>query len=374
MIQTRTPWLLIGALYLAGLIAATQFAKTALTLAPLATQYPDAPVAFIVSGVAVMGVIFGVVAGGVTASLGPRRAILIGLAISALTGLGQSALPSFPLLMGLRVLEGAGHLLLVVAVPTLMAALASDRDRSVVMGIWATFFGVGFALASVLIGENAGLSPVLLIHALLAASLCFALWVVLPKGFVPATRRWPSLADHVAIYKTPRRFAPALGHGIYAALFLALVTYLPTALGAPWLSTILPLAGLLGSLVAGILARFVAPSTLVWGGFLGMAVLFAVVPLIGAAGPILAILAMGVSGIVAGGGFAAVPWLNEHSDDRALANGALAQLGNIGTFSGTPILAALGASGSVPMAVVGGIIGAVLTLWAYRAAIGPNVR
>jgi MFS family permease len=63
--------------------------------------------------------------------------------VSALAGGAQAVLPDFPLLMGLRVVEGAGHLLLVVAVPTLMAALAAEKDRALVMGVWATFFGVG---------------------------------------------------------------------------------------------------------------------------------------------------------------------------------------------------------------------------------------
>ncbi len=369
MTRAATPWPLIGALYLAGLIAATQFAKIALTLGPLAERYPEAPVAFIVSGVAVMGVVFGVLAGGITASLGPRRAILIGLGISAITGLGQAGLPSFALLMGLRVLEGAGHLLLVVAIPTLMAGLASDRDRPLVMGIWATFFGVGFTLAALMIDENGSLGRVYLAHAALAASLWGLLALMLPRGFAPPTRRWPSLSDHLAIYQTPRLFAPALGHGIYAVLFLALVTYLPAALNAPWLAPVLPLAGLGGSLLAGILGRVFLPSQLVWGGFLAMALLFSAVPFMASAAPAVAILAMAVSGMVAGGGFAAVPWLNTSPEDRALSNGALAQLGNIGTFSGTPILAALGASQAVPMAVIGGLLGAVLTLWAYRAAL-----
>jgi MFS family permease len=149
----RTPWALMGALYLGGLLAAGQFAKVSLTLPALAGAYPGAPVAFIVSGVAVMGMLFGVLAGGITAAIGPRRAILIGLGISAVAGLAQAVLPAFPLLMGLRVVEGAGHLLLVVAIPTLAAALAAERDRALVMGIWATFFGVGFTLAALLIGQ-----------------------------------------------------------------------------------------------------------------------------------------------------------------------------------------------------------------------------
>jgi len=365
-LPSRTPWALIAALYATGLIAAGQFAKVSLTLAPLALDYPGWPVAFAVSGVAVMGILFGVYAGGITASVGPRRAILAALAISVLAGAGQAVLPPFPALMALRVVEGAGHLLLVVAIPTLMAALAAPRDRGVVMGLWATFFGVGFALAALLVGEAA--APVYAGHAALTAVMGAVLWRMLPRGVVADRRPMPRLADHLVIYTTPRLFAPALGHGIYACLFLALVTWLPAALAAPWLAPVLPIAGILGSLAVGGLVRFLAPGALVAGGFAAMAALFAVVlALPGVAAPV-SVLAMLVSGVVAGGGFAAVPWLNGADADRALANGALAQLGNIGTFAGTPVLAALGLGATLPLSVAVGAVGAVATALAYRMA------
>jgi predicted MFS family arabinose efflux permease len=364
----RTPWALMGALYLGGLLAAGQFAKVSLTLPALAGAYPGVPVAFIVSGVAVMGLLFGVLAGGITAAIGPRRAILIGLGISAVAGLSQAVLPAFPLLMGLRVVEGAGHLLLVVAIPTLAAALAAERDRALVMGIWATFFGVGFTLAALVIGQ-AGAGTVFAVHGGLAAGLALLLWRMLPRGVTTERRPLPRLADHLTIYTTPRLFAPGLGHGIYAMMFLALVTYLPASLGAPWLAPVLPVAGLTGSLLTGPLARRIEPGRLVWGGFLVVVALFALAWVAGPLAPGIAILAMAASGIVAGAGFAAVPWLNGANADRALANGALAQLGNVGTFSGTPILAALGLGAAIPMALVIGLAGAGLTALAYRAAV-----
>jgi MFS family permease len=365
----RSPWPVLAMLYCAGLIASVQFAKVSLTLGELALAYPGAPVAFVVSGVAVMGIFFGVVAGGITASLRPRRAILIGLAISAVAGAGQAALPAFGALMALRVVEGAGHLLLVVAVPTLMAGLAAPRDRGLVMGLWATFFGVGFTLAALAIGiSGARAGAIYGLHGGVAAILGLILWRMLPRGVAGPRRALPRLSDHLVIYRTPRLFAPALGHGIYAMLFLALVTYLPAALAAPWLSPVLPVVGLVGSLAAGFLARFVDPGALVVGGFLAMAGLFALVPMAGGLAPALAILAMTVSGVVAGGGFAAVPWLNATDTDRALANGALAQLGNVGTFSGTPLLAAFGAGASVPIAVGVGLVAAGIMALSYRAA------
>lgn len=49
-------------------------------------------------------------------------------------------------------------------------------------------------------------------------------------------------------------------------------------------------------------------------------------------------------GIVQGASFAAIPELNATPGDRARAAGAVAQLGNLGTTTGTPVLAALLAS------------------------------
>jgi predicted MFS family arabinose efflux permease len=194
------------------------------------------------------------------------------------------------------------------------------------------------------------------------------LWWLLPRGVVMVRRPLPRLSDHLLIYTTPRLFAPGLGHGLYAMLFLALITFLPTALDALWLAPVLPLAGIVGSFFAGVLSRWIAPGTLVWTTFLSMAALFALTMVAGTLAPAVLILAMGVSGMVAGAGFAAVPWLNEADDDRALSNGALAQIGNIGTFTGTPVLAALGQGAYLPTAIVVCILAAGVTGLAYRAA------
>lgn len=60
------------------------------------------------------------------------------------------------------------------------------------------------------------------------------------------------------------------------------------------------------------------------------------VPMVAAA------LLLGASlGIVQGASFASIPQLNRTLQDRARAAGAIAQLGNLGTVSGTPVLALL---------------------------------
>ena len=361
----RTPWLTIALLYLCGLIAGSQFAKISLTLNALEAVFPGWPVAILVSGVAVMGALFGVVSGGITAKLGARQAIIVALLLSAATATVQGFLPSFQFFMALRVVEGAGHLMLVVAVPTLMAGLASDQDRGLVMGIWATFFGVSFALTAQ-IAPLAAISTLYSGFGFLILVLVTALWYVLPRDLQPSRSSIPGLLDHITIYRTPRLFAPGLGHGCYAFLFLALITFLPRTFEAAWLSTVLPLVGLVGSILAGAVVRWVAPGRIVWGMFLAFAFFLALAFAFDSA--VLVVVAIFLSGLIAGAGFAAVPWLNKNMADRALANGALAQLGNVGSLMGTPIFASLASGHVLPVAIGFCIFAALATRLAYRSA------
>jgi MFS transporter, DHA1 family, inner membrane transport protein len=59
-----------------------------------------------------------------------------------------------------------------------------------------------------------------------------------------------------------------------------------------------------------------------------------------------ALVLSGAFGLVQGASFATIPALNATPDDRAMAAGALAQLGNLGTVTGTPLLAWLLTQGS----------------------------
>ncbi len=344
----RTRWGLVALLFVAGLLAAMQFAKVSLTLDLLHVRYRGAPIAFLVSAVAAMGIALGVLAGAVVARVGPRPAILAAVAASGALSLAQAALPGFWTLMALRGLEGAGHLALVVALPTLMAASSSTAARPVVMGLWGTFFGVGFALTALAVPPLArlgGAGAVFAAHGLALLALWPVLWRVLPRtppGQGPVPR---AVAAHRAVYGAAPRIAPAVGHGIYTSLFIALVAVLPGALGALWLAAALPVTNLAGTFGAGVLARTVAPGRLVVAGFAASAALFALLPLAGGAAPALALAAMAATGLVAGAGFAAVPALNPATADQARANGAMAQLGNVGTFTGTPLLIAAHAAG-----------------------------
>ena len=60
-------------------------------------------------------------------------------------------------------------------------------------------------------------------------------------------------------------------------------------------------------------------------------------------------------GIVQGASFASIPELNPTVEGRARASGAVAQLGNLGTTTGTPVLAALLAWGGAGVLIAAGV-------------------
>ena len=372
MTPTRTDWRLIGLLYVGGLLAAWQFAKIALVLDALGDVYPDTPVSLLVSGVSFAGIVFGATAGVIIARFGARRALLAALVTAAgLTAL-QALLPAYPLMMGLRILEGFAHLTIVVAAPTLMAASAIGKDIPVAMGLWGTFFGVGFAFAALVFPVFGGTSGILVANAVALLVLVLALWPLLPRSERQRGDGQSFIARHASIYRNPRLVAPALGFFAHTLVFLGLLTFLPQILGG-WTAPVLPLVALLGTFGAGAMARHLAPSRILLVAFVvsttGLLLasllpedmrLWIVMPL------------MVVIGLVPGAAFANVPHLNDNSSDQALANGAIAQLGNVGTATSVPLLAfALTAGFAGITAVVStiSVIGFVV-VWLIHRKIG----
>jgi MFS family permease len=253
----------------------------------------------------------------------------------------QAFLPSFQVFMALRLVEGFSHLALVVAAPTLMAALSSRRDVSVSMGLWGTFFGVGFAGAAAVIPLLDGAAQVYGAHGIFGSILLAMLWLLLPRGV--ARGRWEGnvWARHVAIYTNPRLVAPALGFLWHTMMFLGLLTFLPSVLG-DWTGPLLPLLALIGTFGAGWLARWITPRTVLLAGFAATVaglLLALVAPMPLQVWVVLAVFV--VIGLVPGASFASVPALNGDPADQARANGAIAQLGNIGTATSTPLFAAV---------------------------------
>ena len=81
--------------------------------------------------------------------------------------------------------------------------------------------------------------------------------------------------------------------------------------------------------------------------------------------PILAIALFAALGLIQGASFAAIPQLNKTTTEQALANGTLAQAGNIANLCGMPLLLTLlNSAGLQTMFVV--VIGCYLTAISFH--------
>jgi predicted MFS family arabinose efflux permease len=374
--MTRHPAILILALWAAGLGAAAQFGKISVIYDLLVADYgTPGRVAFMVSVVGLVGLVFGTTAGIFGQRLGLRRVLLGALLLGAGLSAFQALLPPYPVMMASRILEGASHLGIVVAGPVLIAQTAPQRHQGLAMTLWSSFFGLSFA-GLALIGpwlvEWQGVRALFVAHAgymLAIAAVLAGLLPRLPHAAPPPLSPGGVIRLHGTIYASPRIAAPAMGFFFYTILYVALLTLLPPMLGADraLAATAMPLVSIAVSLTLGVwLLHHVTAVHLVQGGFalavlgaLAMGLCWDVPPLRLAA----VLLLASALGIVQGASFASIPQLNADEGDRSLASGAVAQLGNLGTTAGTPMLAALiagfGVAGVVGFAVplcLGGIV------------------
>ena len=356
----HTPFGMILAVWCAGLGAAAQYGKISVIYDQLPAAYPQAGAAlgFLVSLVGFVGIAFGIVAGLLVARIGYRRALIgalwAGAALSAL----QATLPPFWLMLALRGLEGASHLAIVVAAPTLIAQFSAPRHRGLTLSLWSTFFGVSYTLlvwAGLPLVAAFGLPSLVLAHALWMAALAVILGRSLRSLDAPAPQGALTLAgmlrDHRAIYASPRLSAPAMVWLFYTFCFLAILTLIPPAIPPGARAAILgalPLVSIAVSMTLGVwlLRRFRAVDVVSAGLVLtGLCLLWQTVQ----PGLPLGLLALAVGfGLIQGATFAAVPQLADSAAEQAQANGAMAQMGNLGNTLGTPVLAAVLGPGGFP--------------------------
>lgn len=342
-------FVLILLLWFAGLGAAGQFAKIGVPFAEIQQMFPQAgaSVGLLLSLVSLIGAVFGMVAGVLVTGIGLRGALIFALIFGGLMSLLQAQLTSLPALLVSRGFEGLSHLLIVVAAPTLIAQITPDRFRSFAMTLWATFFGVAYALTAWLgmdLVARSGLDALFRVHGFYMLVIAGALAVLLPRAAASTAPRLPSFAQFTATlgraYRSPRIAAPGFGWLFYTLTFVSLLAILPALIPTAQreaMTATLPLvsiaAGLLG---VPLLLRYVPSVPLIQLGF-AMAAISA--GLMAVAGPILPAIGLYASlGIIQGASYAAIPVLNHSAEDRALANGLMAQMGNLGNLLGTPLL------------------------------------
>lgn len=363
----KTSWGIVLALWGAGLGAAAQYGKFSVIFDQLPEIYPDAgaSLGFVVSVVGFVGIVFGIVAGLMVARIRYRRALLIALWAGAALSLFQALLPPLPWMLASRLLEGLSHLAIVVAAPTLIAHVAAPKDRGFALTLWGTFFGVAFAILTwggVPLAFTAGIPALLAAHGIYMAG--FAIFLArrlraLDVDVPPPVSVRQVLRDHAHIYASPRISAPAFGWLFYTFCFVSILTVLPPFLDPVYRAAVMgaiPLTSIAVSMTVGVaLLRVTSAVNVILIGFAGSAL--AMLWLWGVPGdPVACLFLAGATGLVQGASFAAVPQLNTAAAHQAQANGAMAQMGNLGNTLGTPVMAfALGSLGYTALPLVAGV-------------------
>lgn len=376
---SQIPLVTLALLWCAGLGAAGQFAKLSVPFGALAMIYPDAGpwLGLIVSGISLLGIFCGFFAGLLVARMGYRRLLLWALWGGALLSVLQSLLPPVWLMVVLRGVEGISHLIIVVAAPTLMAQLSPERARPAVMTVWSTFFAMTFALVAILAPPVLAVGGVPTLLQMHGASMAIVALVLSRRlRALPTTARATEplsargiLVAHRDAYASPFTSAPALGWLCYTLTFVSLLTVLPSQLAEAdrvWASALMPLAGLAVSLSIGMIAmRYVRAVKITMTGF-ALGGVAALVLMAMPQNAWLAVGLMGCLGLVQSGSFAAVPQLNRTAETQARANGAMAQMGNLGNTLGTPMLLLL-LQAAGPSAIYLGLAAA------YAAGLGLHI-
>ena len=192
---------------------------------------------------------------------------MLGLAAAAALSGFETLLPPVPLFLAARALEGASHLAIIVAAPSCLVHVVAPGRRTIVIGLWGTFFSVAFLIAGALglpLLAAFGLSGLFAAHEIVAAALALAAALFIPADPPRAARaneaaRKSVIAAHVGVYADMRSAIPALCFLCYTGMYLALQTLTPE-LAAPadrvWLTAGMPAVSVVTTLVAGALAQF----------------------------------------------------------------------------------------------------------------------
>lgn len=130
-----------------GVLAAVQVGKVPAALPALQAQLELSLVqgGWIAGSIAAVSALLGLVSGLVSARLGTRTALVIGLLLLALGSFIGAISPSGAFLLGSRLIEGAGFVLVVVSTPSIVAAAADPARRQLWLSVWGCYMPTGIS-------------------------------------------------------------------------------------------------------------------------------------------------------------------------------------------------------------------------------------
>jgi MFS family permease len=381
--RAGAPWRAVLLLYGFGVLAAAAFGK----IGPISVQLQAelgmslGQVGWALSVVNAVTAVFGMTAGYGVNRAGPRRALIGGLAVMGLAGIGGAVVRDVTFLLVTRVIEGVGYLLVVVAAPTLIARMTTGRQRLTALALWGTFVPIGLALSSAAGGLVAadGQWRLWLMVAAVALLVAAGTAVVVGSTTGPGV---PAEVPRHEVSGGSARFGRAallaFGFGTVTLLTVAVIGLFPTFLteargvstaAAGSLTAMVSLAAVPGGLLAGwLLRRGVSGRWLLTSAVLmplGGLVAFVV-------GDTVSVITFGAAlmglanGLLASVVFTAVPAVAASPADVDMVNGLVAQLGALGSLVGPPLFTAFVGAGrwsSAPVLITFWIFLGTVALW-----------
>ncbi len=194
-----------------------------------------------------------------------------GVILSGLAGVVGANANSYVQLLGGRLAEGIGYILLAISIPILIAKVIGEKSRPLAMGLWGTFIPGGVALsmlASVIVQNYYAdqWRPLWWIACGIALlCLCVLIIFILPvlKSVDNERATLAAPPSQPALYQSVFERDPillAISFALYSMFFVTLVTYLPTVLtetsglsvqNATRVSVFVVLCNILGNLLGG---------------------------------------------------------------------------------------------------------------------------
>ena len=356
--QPATDWRHVGLLVGAGLLAACQVGKAAISVPQLRADLGLglAEASWVVGAYGALGAAAGLVAGALVGRMAARTALVGGLALIAVGSVSGAFAGSLAQLLAARMLEGCGFLGVVIAAPSLFNSVALPRDRNTCFAAWGTYMPLGTALM-MMAGPAmmaSGWRFLWIVNGGLAVAYAALLLAMLPRPRPPvfAAPRPGLLPSLVQVFGAPGPILLALAFGTYTLQYFALTTLFPTLLvermgltisDAGRLSALVVLANAAGNISAGALMRFGVPLWATAGAGFAAIGLFSFGVFSGLPTAWVCLFAgasLAVSGAIPASIFAATPALAPAPYLIPITLGLVMQASNLGQLLGPAALAA----------------------------------
>lgn len=262
-----TNWLAVAIVVAAGIIAALQVGKVIVSVPLLRAELglSLSAAGWILSIFSVLGIVGGIPTGAAVHRFGDRRILVLGLLAIVFGSLAGGFVRGYPMLLGTRVVEGLGFLLIVIAAPDLIRRIVATTDRDRALAIWSCFMPIGMALALLVGPFLVGWRGLWFVNSVLAALVTIAVMYFVSRRTVMQLDSWSWSGLGRDTTQTVTADGPLLlatTFTLYGTMFFALFSFLPVLLEqrmgvSATLASVLTAAAIganiIGNLAAGLL-------------------------------------------------------------------------------------------------------------------------